>query len=450
MRATASLRLRTALALSLLVTAIWLGAALVTFRLLKAEMGEVFDSALQETGQRILQLAVIDILGRDGDVAPQHVTALGPHEEYFTYIVRDAAGQVLLSSHRAEAGAFPVIDGEGFRQSTTHRLYQETAVSGSVVLTIAEPLAHRHEVAHEVALALGLPLLLVLPLSIIAIFFGLRYGLKPLDLLRRQVAARGANDLSPLPEAGLPQELRPIAAGMSALLARLEQSFKAERSFAANAAHELRTPLAGAVMQVQRLRKATAEPATAAKAAEVEAALKRLSHLSERLLQLARAEGARLTLAEAADLRPVLELVASDFLRAGADLHLTLPDLPMLSRMDPDAAAIIARNLFENALRHGTGAVVAALSPDGWLVVDNDAPAVLPDDLIRLKSPFARGAAPAVTGTEGAGLGLAIVARIAARAGTDLRLTSPLPGQTRGFRAALRLIPLETDERTKP
>ena len=64
---------------------------------------------------------------------------------------------------------------------------------------------------------------------------------------------------------------------------------------------------------------------------------------------------------EAADLRPVLDLVAGDFTRAGADLRLTLPDAPMLSQMDPDAAAIIARNLFENALRHGTGAVTAAL-----------------------------------------------------------------------------------------
>lgn len=446
MRGPASLRLRTALALSLLVTAIWLGAALVTFRLLKAEMDEVFDSALQETGQRILQLAVVDILSREDDVAPQHVAPLGPHEEYFTYVVRDAAGQVLLSSHRADLAVFPMIEGQGFHETATHRLYQETAVSDSVVLTIAEPLAHRREVAREVALALGLPLLLVLPLSIIAIFFGLRYGLKPLDLLRRQMEARGANDLSPLPEAGLPQELRPIAAGMSALLARLEQSFQAERSFAAHAAHELRTPLAGAVMQVQRLRKATAEPATAATAAEVEAALKRLSHLSERLLQLARAEGARLILADAADLRPVLELVASDFTRAGADLSLTLPDAPVVSQMDPDAAAIIARNLFENALRHGTGPVTAALSADGWLVVDNDAPVVPADDLTQLTRPFARG----TDGAEGAGLGLAIVARIAERAGAALCLTSPLPGQSHGFRAALRLIPFHNDERTEP
>lgn len=446
MRGPASIRLRTALALSLLVTVIWLGAAFATFRLLTTEMNEVFDSALQETGQRILQLAVVDILNREDDVAAQHIAPLGPHEEYFTYLVRDMSGAVLLSSHRADLAVFPMIDGQGFRETATHRLYQETAVSGSVVLTIAEPLAHRHEVAREVMMALGLPLLLVLPLSIIAIFFGLRFGLKPLDLLRRQVASRGVDDLSPLPEAGLPQELRPIAAGMSALLARLEQSFQAERSFAAHAAHELRTPLAGAVMQVQRLRKATAEPATATKAAEVEAALKRLSHLSERLLQLARAEGARLTVPEAADLRPALELVAGDFVRFGADLHLTLPDAPVASHMDPDAAAIIARNLFENALRHGTGPVTAALSPDGWLIVDNDAPAARPDDLAQLARPFARGAMP---GAEGAGLGLAIVARIAERAGAELRLTSPLPGQTRGFRAALRLIPFHSDERTE-
>ena len=446
MRGPASIRLRTALALSLLVTAIWLMAALATFRLLTDEMDEVFDSALQETGQRILQLAVVDILSREEDVAAQHLAALGPHEEYFTYVVRDAGGRVLLASHRAAVEEFPLLDGPGFHQAGAHRYYQEAAVSGSVVLTIAEPVSHRREASREVALALGLPLVLVLPLSIIAIFFGLRYGLKPLDILRLQVAARGADDLSPLADAGLPQELRPIAAGMSALLARLEQSFQAERSFAAHAAHELRTPLAGAVMQVQRLRKATAEPSTAAKDAEVESALKRLSHLSERLLQLARAEGARLTLAEAADLRPVLDLVAGDFARAGADLRLTLPDAPMLSQMDPDAAAIIARNLFENALRHGTGPVTAALSPDGWLVVDNDAPAILPDLLAQLTRPFARGG----PGDEGAGLGLAIVSRIAERAGAEMRLTSPLPGQTRGFRAAVRLIPFHSDERNTP
>lgn len=437
MRAPPSLRLRTALALSLLVSVIWLGAAVATFRLLTHEMDEVFDSALQETGQRILQLAVIDVLGREEGASPQHINALGAHEEYFTYLVRDAGGRVLMTSHQAEGVAFPLFAAAGFHDTPTHRFYQETAVQGTVILTIAEPRSHRREVAHEVALALGLPLVLVLPLSILGIFYGLRFGLAPLDRMRRQVAQRHVDDLSPLSVSGLPQELRPIAAGMSALFARLDQAVQAERSFAANAAHELRTPLAGAVLQLQRLRKSTAEPATAERAAGVEAALKRLAHLSERLLQLARAEGAWLNRATPQDLRPILSLVVDDFARQDEDLSLNLPDEPVNSVMDPDAVAIILRNLLENAQRHGQGPVHVHLAPDGLLTIDNDGPVIPAGDLPRLSRAFARG-----VDSGGSGLGLAIVARIAERAGAVFHLISPIPGQSRGVRAVLGLNPL--------
>ena len=90
MSGPASIRFRTAVALSMVVTLLWLAAATATSRLLMHEMAQVFDSALQETGQRILQLAVIDVLSREEEGVTQHVTALDTHEEYFTYLVRDA------------------------------------------------------------------------------------------------------------------------------------------------------------------------------------------------------------------------------------------------------------------------------------------------------------------------------------------------------------------------
>jgi two-component system OmpR family sensor kinase len=98
--------------------------------------------------------------------------------------------------------------------------------------------------------------------------------------------------------------------------------------------------------------------------------------------------------------------------------------------------AIVARNLIENALRHGqAGAVQVRLDAGGTLTVDNDSPAIPPEQLALLTDRFVRGA----SGGDGSGLGLAIVQTIAGRIGSDLRLDSPLPGQTAGFRAALLL-----------
>lgn len=434
----ASIRLRAVVALSLVVTVMWLGAAAVTSRILSNEMGEVFDSALQETGQRILQLAVIDVLGREEEGVTQQVTALDAHDEYFTYLVRDNLGRVLLASHRADPAQFPDFTETGFHQTAGHRYYQEAAVRGTITLTIAEPMAHRQSVARELAMGLALPLLAVIPLSILGISYGLGFGLRPLGQLRRQLAQRDANELAPLQTAGLPVELQPIAGAVNQLFQRLNTAFEAERSFASNAAHELRTPLAGAVAQVQRLRQQTQEPETARRAGAIEGTLKRLTRLSERLMQLARAEGAQLAAASPHDLREVLRLVVDDFAR-GPDagrIDYSAVDTPVLSLIDPDAIAIVARNLIENALRHGDAGIVrVGVTADGWLHVENDCPPVSAVLLATLSGRFMRGDGAA----SGSGLGLAIVRTIADRTHAAFTLASPIPGQTRGFRASIQL-----------
>ncbi len=438
MKAPASIRFRAAVALSLLVTILWVSAAGMTSRLMSVEMGDVFDSALQETGQRILQLAVIDVLNRDEEGLTQHIAALDEHEEYFTYLVRDLQGRVLLASHRADPAQFPIFAEVGFHQTADSRFYQESAVRGTVILTIAEPMAHRQTVAREVAMVLALPLLAVIPLSILAIAYGLGFGLRPLGQLRDQLARRDANDLAPLPAETLPAELQPIAGAVNQLFQRLQTAFEAERSFASNTAHELRTPLAGAVAQVQRLRQQTREPETAQRADAIEGTLKRLTRLSERLMQLARAEGALLITPKPHDLRLVLRLVVDDFSH-GADrgrIALNLPPTAALSEIDQDAVAIVARNLIENALRHGDGGVIRViLAADGCLRIENDGPAVPESELAGLHGRFARGG----DAGSGSGLGLAIVRTIAERTAATLVLTSPLAGQTGGFGASIRL-----------
>lgn len=440
MRRPRSLQARLALSVGVLLTVLWLAAAWVTGLVLRHEMDEVFDSALQETAQRLLPLAVLDILGRDDDGVTQRLGAIRTHGEFFTYVVRDAQGRILLQSHAADPADFPAYDGAGFRQTNSHRLYNEDAVQGSVRITVAEPLEQRAKVAWEIQMVLGLPILVVIPIALLAIVLAVRASLAPLRHFRKTLSVRSARDLSPVSVGRLPAEILPVAVTLNGVLERLKASFEAERSFAANAAHELRTPLAGAIAQAQRLQVETKDSQAAQRAADIEAALKRLTRMAERLLQLARAEGGPLRLDHASDLRMVARLIVEDMQRAtAANIDLTLPDEPVLSDLDPDAFGIICRNLLENALRHGKplSPIDVTLAQDGTFRVGNDGPPVPPQTLSLLTQRFERGG----TGTEGSGLGLAIVAAIADRISTRLILASPRPGTTSGFEAAL-LLPI--------
>jgi two-component system OmpR family sensor kinase len=442
-----SLQGRLGLWLGLVLTAAWIAAASVTAFISRAEMEEVFDSALQETAQRILPLAVVDILGREEEGISQRLAAIRDHDEFFTYIVRDDQGRILLQSHAADPAAFPAWTGTGFRETATHRFYNDEAVQGTIRITVAEPLDHRAEVAQELQMALGLPLLVIVPVALLAIVLAVRASLAPLRQFRDRLAARGIRDLSPVASTDLPTEIAPVADTMNGLLARLSSAFEAERSFAANAAHELRTPLAGAIAQAQRLQAETRDPQAKARAGEIETTLKRLTRLSERLMQLARAEGGRLRRDEAADLRPIARVIAEDVSHAASPgrIVLSLPDRPVMSDLDPDAFAILLRNLVENALRHGAPAspVDVALRADGTLVVANDGPVVPAEKLGRLTNRFERTSSAG----DGSGLGLAIVAAIAERTGCRLELRSPREGRSSGFEARFSLFPMNGDRR---
>ncbi len=437
MIAPRSLQWRLSLWLGLGMTLLWVATAAVTAQKLRHEMDEVFDSALEETGQRLLPLAVRDVIGRDSDDEPdQSVATMREHDEYFTYVVRDAEGRVLLRSHKADLSVFPPFIGMGFANTPTHRIYSDAALQGTVTISVAEPLARRRAVAWQTLLGLALPLGLLVPVSLIGVWAVVRLSMGPLRRFRSDIEVRGAGDLTPISAEGLPSEIQPNALAVNRLLERLSRTLEAERSFTANSAHELRTPVAAALAQTQRLIIETSDKAARDRAREIEAALHRLSRLSEKLMQLARAEGARLRTTEPTDLAAILKMLVGEMAETadGTDrIKLTLPDGSMLSRIDPDAFAILARNLIENALKHGCRQepVRVALSADGVLCVTNGGPAVAPDLLARLSEPFERGQAQA----DGAGLGLAIAKTIAAGTGGRIELLSPREGRQDGFEA---------------
>tara|TARA_R110001583_G_scaffold140307_3_gene292577 strand:- start:172 stop:1521 length:1350 start_codon:yes stop_codon:yes gene_type:complete len=439
MRLPHSLQARLGLSLGILLTLLWIAAALVTTVTLRHDMDRVFDSALEETAQRLLPLAVVEIVGREDAGVTQQLGVIRAHDEFFTYIVRDRDGRILLQSHAADLAVFPDYDGPGFRQTATHRLFNDDALQGTIRITVAEPLDHRANVARGILLGLGLPLLIVIPVALLAIMFAVRTGFKSLRRFRNSLDARNAQDLSQVSADDLPSEIGPLAVTLNTLLERLREAFEAERSFAANAAHELRTPLAGAIAQAQRLRTETTDAAAATRATEIEETLKRLTRRTERLMQLARAEGGRLHSDHELDLRLAVRIVIEDMQRGehAPGITLDLPGAPVLSSLDPDALGILCRNLVENAIRHGSDncPVDVILTPDGELIVDNDGPVVPQDHLARLTERFQRGD----PWRDGSGLGLFIVAAIAKRTGSVLTLASPRPGAENGFEARIAL-----------
>ena len=435
-----SLGRRLAAGLVVAVTVLWLAATAVAGLVLRREIDEVFDSALQELAQRILPLAYSELLAREADDPPQHLPPIGPHREYVTYVVRDETGRDLLQSSDADPAAIPRDLPMGFSTVGDLRLYSEAAVRGTVRVTTAEALSHRRETVRAAVIALIWPLAVLVPIAFLAVLVLGRATLRPIVGFRTRIEARGRGNLAPLGETGLPSELAPVAGAVDALLDRLRGAIEAERSFTANAAHELRTPVAAALAQTQRLLAELPEDGARERARAIATSLQRLSGLAEKLLQLAKAEGGGLLAETPARLGPVLALVIEEIDRrfdVAERLVVSSPaDGGPPSDLDPDAFAVLARNLIENALKHGAaeGEVAVRLSADAF-EVENDGAPVAAETLRRLTRRFERGP----TTAEGSGLGLAIAAAICRGSGASLDLVSPVPGRDGGFIARVRL-----------
>jgi two-component system OmpR family sensor kinase len=257
----------------------------------------------------------------------------------------------------------------------------------------------------------------------VLIWYAVGVGLKPLDAMSRAVAKRRPDAMAPLAESGLPRELKPLAGSLNALLARLDDALSAQRRFTADAAHELRTPLAALKLQVD-LAERTKDSATQAVAfAELKAGVDRAARLVEQLLTLARLEPE----APARDFAPVdLAALAKDAIIARAALagekriDLGIARIAAVAvRGDPASLATLLANLLDNALRYTPqdGRIDVAIDEtDGHavLTVTDTGPGIPVPERERVFERFHRGATtdnPVVP--TGSGLGLSIVRRIA-------------------------------------
>ena len=372
-----SLQKTLGVSLSISISLLWLLAVVTAGFIAQDKMNTVFDSALEETAQRILPLAATEILSRDSDSDSnaQRIQALEAHDEHLTYLVRKPSGELLLQSHDVDLDIFSALPRTGFYETATHRFYGASAVRGSIYIEVAEPLAHRHSAVWSVILALLTPLLLLIPLSLLAVWWLIKRSLRKVVELQQRVAARDAGDLSAVKVEQLPAEFAPLLSAVNHLLERLRRALEAERSFTANSAHELRTPLATALAKLQRLQRQSQDASVNLQAQDIETSLRTLSALSEKLLELAKAEGGSVLSASPNNLTPILQMIVKDYeYQAPHRLHLELPNNAVLSLLDPDAFAILVRNLIENALKHGADQhpIHISLSAQGRLRVIND------------------------------------------------------------------------------
>ncbi len=426
--------------LILSVGAIWLLCVLAVVWYVDREISFNFDNELVEVSHRMFDIAVeqYDSLS-EGHVPAQALVAPPPLfiQDEVVYQMVDGGTRPLLRSSNARPDYFDVPLAPGFAVTPDWRIYTVRHPTRDLYLQVADPIAERREAVDRTLFGLMVPLATALPLLGLVLWRIARAELRPLQTLAQEIAQRGSTDLRPIELAGLPKELRSVSDDVNRLLERLAHALDVERALAANAAHELRTPLAAA-----RLRLQTALDHGLARS-DVEAALealRQLSHRAEKLLQLSRAESAAALARRPVDLVKLAGTVAEEFwqdARAAQRLVLHLPEEALApAQGDVDALAIALRNLIENALRYAReGVVELEVAAPATLVVRDAGPGVPPEQLKALRERHVR----QTDDRTGYGLGLSIVSTIAQQQGAALSLISPPPGRACGFEARLVL-----------
>jgi two-component system OmpR family sensor kinase len=423
------------------VTVFWLLAAGLGVMVMQDEFGEIFDSSLQETAERLTPLVIDDLLRRENTSSPQHLPSASeePESEYLTYQVRDAEGRVLLRSHDAPDTPYETPLQHGFWKNDAYQYYTVAANNNTIFVQVADAMANREEAIVEGGTALLLPVFFLTPLSIGIIWLVVRRAFKPVDILRAEIEKKDGGNMAALDAGPLPLELQPISNSVNRLLQRLRSALEAEREFTSNSAHELRTPIAGALAQTQMLIAELPDGSQKHRAHQIEASLSSLGHLAEKLLQLARADAGIGVTDAMVDLLPVIELVKTDFERKGTDpkklLYQRQPGAELSGPYSKDGFAIVMRNLIENALLHGQGdePVDIRVETNGLVRVINGALVLSGDELKTIRTRFGRGKSE----SPGSGIGLSIVERLLQQMNAELRLLSPAQGRSDGFEAQI-------------
>ena len=414
--------------------------AAVAYRTVLHEADEIFDYHMQQMAMSL----------RAGLPPGAAVGGLAGGEQNFEFVVQvwTADGERIFES--AADAALPQLAVLGFvdarARGTTYRVFS-VQTRGGLVIQVAQDMAVRRRMAGALALRTIGPIALMAPLLMLVVWWVVSQSLAPVARVRTQVAARQADDLSPVSEAGLPDEVRPLVQELNLLFERVRHAFDAQKHFVADAAHELRSPLAALKLQVQGLQRAGDDATRELAVQRLAAGIDRATRLVEQMLALARHEasmagGAR---TEPVDLAEVARLAISDAVAAAQarriDIGIAQADAATVAgQLEP--LRTLLRNLLDNAVKYtpegGRVDVRIVRRDDGTdLVVEDNGPGLPAEERERVLDRFYRSGEPQAPGS---GLGLAIVKSIATLHGANVTLSqSPTLG---GLQVTVHFKPL--------
>lgn len=405
------------------------------------EIEEVFDANLAQHAT-LLVIRLDDDLDRiDADsVVPQH-----KYQKPLSFQVWKHGTRLMV--HSADVPPTRLSTKEtGY--STVYENGENWRVFGlwdpkhEYLVQVRDALDDRRHVILDIVKGLAVPLVIAPPLFALLVWVGTGRALRPLARVSAEIARRDPGYLDPL-EGEVPGEIAPVVERLNELLARLRDSLESERRFTADAAHELRTPLAALRAHVQVAQGARDEAERAKALAGALAGVERATHVAEQLLTLARLEqGAWKEAAEPFDLRRLAAECVADRAGAAATRRIALAldgETKATARGHAGLVAIALGNLLDNAIRYTTPGteVVVTIAPagGGWELSVTDAgpgiPAGQREEALKRFARLGRESA------EGSGLGLSIVSRVAQLHGSELRLADG-PGGS-GLAASLRL-----------
>ncbi len=423
-----SIRLRLVFFIGSLMLLVWGGITVKSIHSAREEVQELFDAQLAQSA-RVLRALILHemaeaaVEGKDDIAITMDISAPGHfYESKISFMVRGDDGKAWFMSQQA-----PDLD---ITEDTTGFI-DVTAVDGkwrvfvmrdeivNFTIEVAQSYYIRNELISEITRQVFWPFIIVLPLLMLMIWIGASRSLRPLEAIADEVRHRNPQNLEQIDVATVPTEVLPLFISLNTLLSRLQKALSNERGFTSDAAHELRTPLAGIKAQAQVALRASDEKEKDVAIRHIIIGIDNTTHLVRQMLMLARLDpdipNRKFT---QQDLMRILTEVAADVASLAMEKHVDLEVLPASDEIkvegQAEALSVLVRNLIDNAVRYtpAGGWVKAGISrtPDGVVLkIMDSGPGIAEEDKDRVFDRFYRGLG---TGQTGSGLGLSIVQRV--------------------------------------
>ena len=429
-----SLKQRLLLTLLASIAFVWLATAVFSYFDARHELDELLDAHLAQSTSLLLAQTGGELEEIDTEHMPQlhkraRNVAIQMWERGTTLRLHSANAPSARLSQQDEGFSDAVIEGKRWR------VFGAWDEGRRYLVQVGERYETRDEIAASLAKNLLLPLLFALPLLGLLVWLNVARGLRPLDALGRQVAERDPGNLGSLDADKVPAEVLPLIENLNRLFGRVAQLIENERRFTADAAHELRTPLAGLKTQAQVARASAIAAERRHALDKVIAGCDRATHLVQQLLTLARLDpdepGSK---AQPCDLQELARTAVAELapfaLEKNVEIELAEGGAAAITG-HAGLIAILLRNLIDNAVRYspagGSVRVRAQADAQGaTLTVSDQGPGIPADERAKVGQRFYR-----ILGTEeyGSGLGLSIVKRIAELHGAGLSLADGEQGR---------------------